>query len=76
MTEEEQNIVKEFYECDENSRIQPGMKDTVSVRVQEGQKKIKVQKLLLLMNIDELYSKLKDFCSTTLFMKPCGRFKF
>ena len=76
IAEEERLIIKEFYETDENSRMQPGMKDTVAVRIEEGQKKVKVQRRLLLMNIDELYSKYKDYCSKTLSMKPCGRTKF
>ena len=37
---------------------------------------MKVQKRLLLMNIDELYSKYKDYCSNSLLMKSCGRSKF
>lgn len=41
ITDDEQQIVKEFYEADENSRMQPGMKDVVSVRVEEGKKKSK-----------------------------------
>ena len=75
MTEEEKQIIKEFYESDEHSRLQPGMKDTVSVRVQAGQKKVKIQKRLLLMNVDELYFKFKEFCLNTLCMKACGRSK-
>ena len=35
----EKAIVKEFYESDENSRMMPGMNDTVSVRIREGEKK-------------------------------------
>ena len=76
MSEEEKKIVTDFYESDDYSRMQPGMNDSISVRVNENKKKVKVQKRLLLMNIDELYSKYKDYCSTTLFMKPCGRTKF
>ena len=76
MTDDEKQIIREFYESDEHSRMQPGMKDTVSVRVEAGQKKIKVQKRLLLMNIDELYFKFKEFSLNTLFMKACGRSKF
>lgn len=66
MSDEEKQIIKEFYESDEHSRMQPGMKDTVSVRVQEGQKKVKIRKRLLLMNIDELYYKFKEYCSNTV----------
>lgn len=62
ITDEEKQIVIEFYESDDNSRMQPGMNDTVSVRITEGQKKVKLVRLLL-MNIDELYSKYKEYCT-------------
>lgn len=55
--------------------MQPGMKDVVSVKV-EGKKKIKLQKKLLLLNIDELYAKYKDYCVAKLCIKPCGNSKF
>ena len=50
-------IVKQFYEEDDISRIMPGMKDTKSVR--EGDKKVKKQKRLLLSNLKELYREFK-----------------
>lgn len=52
--EEEKEIVIDFYLSDKYSRMQPGMKDFVSVKVAPGEKKIKLQKKLLLLNIDEL----------------------
>ncbi len=37
---------------------------------------MKVQKRLLLVNIDELYSQYKEYCVNTLCMKAFGRTKF
>ncbi len=54
ITNEEKEIVKEFYEADENSLMMTGMNDTVSVRLREGRNKVKEQKRLLLIYIDEL----------------------
>ena len=54
--EDEKEIVRQFYLFDENSRQLPGMKDYVSVRTSEGNKKQKLQKRLLLININELYA--------------------
>lgn len=65
----------DFYLNDKYSRMQPGMKDFFSVKVASGKKKIKLKKLLLL-NIDELYIKYKEYCDNQLCMKPCGRTKF
>jgi hypothetical protein len=76
LTEDETEIIKDFYLADENSRMQPGMNDYVSVRINPGEKKVKLQKQLLLMNIDELYYKFKEHCVTKLCMKACGRSKF
>ena len=76
LSPEEEEIVKDFYLSDENSRVQPGMNDYVSVRIKPGEKKVKVQKQLLLMNIDELYYKYKKYCTEKLCMKSCGRSKF
>ena len=72
----EKAIVKGFCESDENSSMKPGMNDTVSVRIREGEKKVKVHKRLLLMKIYELYSKYKSYCSNSLLMKSCDRSKF
>lgn len=44
MCEEEKEIVIDFYLSDEYYRMQPGMKDFVSVKVAPGEKKIKLQK--------------------------------
>ena len=44
-----------FYENDENSRMCPGMKDTVSIRNKDGEK-VKHQKRLVLSNLCELYA--------------------
>jgi hypothetical protein len=51
---EEIGIVEEFYVSDEYSRLMPDMNDYISVRLQDGEKKTKIQKRLLLLNIDEL----------------------
>jgi hypothetical protein len=76
LSEDELQIVSSFYESDEYSRMPPGMKDTVSVRQPGASEKVKVQKRLLLLNIDELYSKYKEYCVNTVHMKSCGRTKF
>jgi len=52
MAATKEEVVK-FYECDDNSRICPGKKDFVSVKV-DGQRQ-QVQKRLLLVNLRELY---------------------
>ena len=44
-----------FYENDENSRMCPGMNDTVSIRNKHGEK-VKHQKRLVLSNLCELYA--------------------
>jgi hypothetical protein len=52
------DTVVEFYLSEENSRICPGKKDYVSVRI-EG-KSVHKQKHLLLSNLNELYVKFKE----------------
>lgn len=52
------NKVTEFYLCEENSRICPGKKDYVAVRI-DG-KSMHKQKQLLLCNLNELYVKFKE----------------
>ena len=52
------NQVRCFYESDDISRIMPGKKDTVAVRV--GNKKMACQKRLILCNLDEAYRIFKD----------------
>ncbi|KZR98119.1 Cc8L18.2-like protein, partial [Daphnia magna] len=44
ITPEEIEIVEEFYLSDEFSRLMPGMNDYISVRLQDGEKKTKIQK--------------------------------
>ncbi|KAJ8665461.1 hypothetical protein QAD02_007123 [Eretmocerus hayati] len=56
-------LVKNFYNDDENSRIMSGMKDTKCVRDSPNQK-IHVQKRLVLYNLRELYSKFKNMHPT------------
>ena len=45
-------LVQKFYESDEMSRMMPGKKDVVSVKVDE--KQISVQKKLILGNLKEV----------------------
>jgi len=52
------DLVTSFYENDENSRLMPGKKDCISVRV-EG-KRVSVQKRLVLCNLKELHRAFKD----------------
>lgn len=56
--EEVKADVRRFYENDENSRVLPGKKDCVSVRI-DGEKR-KVQKRLILCNLKELYLQWKQ----------------
>ncbi len=44
ITQEEIEILHEFYMSDEHSRIIPGMNDYISVQVKEGEKKTEMQK--------------------------------
>ena len=55
---ETENLVKSFYLREDISRILPGKKDFISVKLNDG-KRTHVQKQLLLCNIDELYQKFK-----------------
>ena len=59
LTEELKADVAAFYESDEVSRMCPGTKDTVRVRLPSG-KKGKMQKRLVLANLKELYSSFKE----------------
>jgi hypothetical protein len=54
LTENDKQRVIDFYISDEYSRQLPGMKSVKSVKLPNG-KRIKVQKRLLLLNIDELH---------------------
>jgi len=51
-------LVRKFYESDEISRLMPGKKDCVTVRV-NGEKEV-LQKRLLLCNMAEAHRKFKD----------------
>lgn len=59
LSEELKNDVCGFYECDDNSRMCPGMKDSVSVRNKDGEK-VQHQKRLILSNLKELHSSWKE----------------
>lgn len=50
--------IMKFFEMEDNSRIMPSMKDTVSMVIEN--KKIKVQKRLLLFNLKELFVLYKE----------------
>ena len=58
LTEQTLHLVQSFYQSDEISRVMPGKKDYVSVRVGEG--RVHVQKRLVLCNLQELYATFKD----------------
>ena len=73
---EEIEIVDEFYLSDEYSRLMPRMNDYISVRLQDGEKKTKIQKRLLLLNIDELFFKFKEYSLNKLSIKCCSKSKF
>ena len=61
--EEEMKVkVKEFSKRDDVSRLCPGKKDCVSVKLEDGRKE-KVQKRLLLSNLKEIY---QHFVTKTL----------
>ena len=59
LTEELKADVAAFYESDEVSRLCPGRKDSMSVRLPSGEKGRK-QKRLVLANLKELYSAFKE----------------
>ena len=48
-------LVKEWYRSDEISRVMPGMKDFVSVKI--GDTRMHVQKRLILCNLREVYAR-------------------
>ena len=52
-------LITEFYGCDAVSRICPGKKDCVSINLEDGSKE-KVQKRLLLTNLNEVYALFKS----------------
>ena len=51
-------VIKEFYLSDDNSREMPGMKDFVTVKVNDG-KKERLQKRLVYCNLRELFELFK-----------------
>ena len=51
-------LVQNFYGSDEISRVIPGKKDCVSIKVDN--RRISVQKRLLLGNLKEVYQQFKD----------------
>ena len=51
-------MVQNFYESDEISRVMPGKKDCVSIKVNDT--RISIQKRLLLGNLKEVYQQFKD----------------
>ena len=48
----------------------------MSERVHEDEKRVKIQKRPLFVNIDELYANHKEYASNILRMEPCGRSNF
>ena len=52
------DLVCNFYESDNISRIMPGKKDYISVRKEDG--RVQIQKRLILCNLSELYRMFKD----------------
>lgn len=50
--------INEFYQTDSNSRVMPGVKDVKSVKI-DG-KRVLMQKRLLLLDLNGLYSKYKE----------------
>ena len=51
-------MVQNFYESDEISRVMPGKKDCMSIKVNDT--RISIQKRLLLGNLKEVYQQFKD----------------
>ncbi|KAJ8684704.1 hypothetical protein QAD02_020497 [Eretmocerus hayati] len=64
LPDETVELVRNFYLDDDNSRIMAGMKDTKSVE-DSSNRKIHVQKRLVLYNLPELFIKFKDKHSMT-----------
>jgi hypothetical protein len=57
ITENDIQRMVDFYTSDEYTRQLPGMKNVKSIK--QGNKRVKVQKRLLLMNLNELYAEYK-----------------
>ena len=64
------DLVRNFYECDEVSRMMPGRKDYVSVK--QADERVQVQKRLVLSNLKEVYQVFKEKYPD----KPIGFSKF
>jgi hypothetical protein len=58
MSDDDKQRIIDFYTSDEYSRQLPGMKNVKSVKQPNG-KRLKIQKRLLLVNVDELHSDYK-----------------
>lgn len=58
LSAETESLVKSYYLREDISRVMPGKKDFVSIKLDDG-KRTHVQKQLLMCNIDELYQKFK-----------------
>ena len=72
ISEEVKKLVTNFYLREDNCRIMPGMKDKIVVKDTAG-KRVELQKHLLLMNVDELYSIFKNEYVEQGRKPPCGR---
>ena len=59
LNSETKQLITEFYESDEVSRLLPGKKDCVSVKLTDGSK-TRVQKRLLLSNLSEICVHFKE----------------
>lgn len=55
---ETETLVKNHFLREDISRVMPGKKDFVSIKLEDGQR-THIQKQLLMCNIDELYQKFK-----------------
>lgn len=58
LSSETENLVAKFYLREDNTRIMPGKKDFVSIKLDNGTR-IHLQKQLLMCNINELYQQFK-----------------
>jgi hypothetical protein len=71
LTDDDKQRVIDFYISDEYSRQLPGMKSVKSVKQPDG-KRLKVQKRLLLLNIDELHGEYKKKFKDIVGIKTVG----
>ena len=58
MSDDDKQRIIDFYTSDKYSRHLPGMKNVKSVKQPNG-KRLKIQKRLLIVNVDELHSDYK-----------------